>query len=551
MRRLILLLAFLTSALAADNPYRWVFVIRNLQTDADVADIRQIARTASEHGLNGLVLSGGLDRLEKQPPSYIARLKQVKAICDQYHLELIPQIFSVGYGGSILGFDKNLAEGIPVTDSLFVASHGVAVQQPDPPLSFVNGGLEEYSGNKVAGFRLQEQPGQISFVDPQVFAEGKVSLRFENFTANQYGHGRLMQEIAVTPHRSYRITCRVKTEVLEPADAFAIQVLGIDGRSIAPLKLDLPSTSDWRTAIIGFNSLEAEKVRVYAGVWGAKSGKFWIDDLRIEETGLANVLRRSGTPLTVRGETSGLTYEEGSDYAPVSDPRLNFRPDHDGPAIRILPTGRIRDGERLRVSFYQGIGIYKGQVSVCMSEPKLYEIMAEQVRRLNEVLAPQKYLLSMDEIREGGSDDACKKRGLTMAQILGDCLTREFNLIRAVNPKAEIFSWSDMLDPNHNAHGNYYLVDGDFTGSWKYVPHDLRIACWYYEKRKQSLAFFSGLGFKTLGAAYYDKDTLENPKGWLEELAHTQGALGIMYTTWENKYELLGPFGDLVSQEQH
>ena len=105
-----------------------------------------------------------------------------------------------------------------------------------------------------------------------------------------------------------------------------------------------------------------------------------------------------------------------------------------------------------------------------------------------------------------------------------------------------------MLDPNHNAHGNYYLVDGDYTGSWKYVPKDLGIACWYYQKREASLAHFSRLGFKTLAGAYYDADTLENPKGWLESLARTPGAVGIMYTTWQNKYELLGPFGDLVSQ---
>jgi hypothetical protein len=547
MNRLIVFLLF-SAALTAAYPYRWVFVIRNLGSDAEVAEIRDIARVASEHGLNGLVLSGGLDRLGKQSPAYMGRLKQVRAICDQYHLELIPQVFSVGYGGAILGFDKNLAEGIPVNDALFVVKGGEARLEADPAVAFVNGGLEEFSGNTVKGFRFHDQPGEISFVDTKVFFEGKASLRFENFTANPHGHGRLMQEIAVTPHRSYRITCQVKTEGLEPADKFAIEVLGIDGRSIAPMRLKVPSTSDWRKETMGFNSLDAQKVRVYTGVWGGKRGKFWLDDFRIEETGLANVLRRSGTPVTVRGEGSGLTYEEGRDYAPISDPRLNFRPDHDGPPIRILPGGRIKDGERLRVSFYQGVGIAKGQVSVCMSEPKMYEIMAEQARLLHEALAPQKYLLSMDEIREGGSDYACKKRGLTMGQILGDCFTKEFNILRALNSKAEIFAWSDMLDPNHNAHGNYYLVDGDFTGSWKYVPHELRIACWYHEKRKESLAFFSGLGFKTLAGAYYDGDTLENPQGWLEELAHTPGALGIMYTTWENKYDLLGPFGDLVSK---
>jgi hypothetical protein len=49
------------------------------------------------------------------------------------------------------------------------------------------------------------------------------------------------------------------------------------------------------------------------------------------------------------------------------------------------------------------------------------------------------------------------------------------------------------------------------------------------------------------GPAYYDSPDLENPKGWLEALNRTKGAMGIMYTAWQNRYELLAPFGDLVS----
>ena len=154
----------------------------------------------------------------------------------------------------------------------------------------------------------------------------------------------------------------------------------------------------------------------------------------------------------------------------------------------------------------------------------------------------------MDEVRAGGSCEACRRRKMTMGEILGDCITRQVRLLRRVNPEAEVFCWSDMLDPHHNAHGDYYLVEGDFTGSWKHVPEDLRIVCWYYQKRKQSLAHFSGLGFKTLAGAYYDGDTLENPAGWLEALDGTPGAVGIMYTTWQNKYAFLGQFGDLVSK---
>jgi len=269
--------------------------------------------------------------------------------------------------------------------------------------------------------------------------------------------------------------------------------------------------------------------------------------LEIEEVGLLNILRRPGTPVAVKNKETGMVYEEGKDFAPIKEPKLNFKFDHDSPLIEILPGSRIKDGEHLRVSYYHGMGVNRGQVSVCMSEPKLYELWREQAKLIHKYLAPSKYLLSMDEIRAGGSCDACKSRNMTMAQILGDCITKQAQMIRDVNPDAEIFIWSDMLDPNHNAHDNYYLVDGDFTGSWKYIPKELVIVCWYYNKRNESLKFFSSLGFKTLAGAYYDGDTLDNPKGWLEVLERTPKSCGIMYTTWRNKYELLAPFGDLVS----
>ena len=83
----------------------------------------------------------------------------------------------------------------------------------------------------------------------------------------------------------------------------------------------------------------------------------------------------------------------------------------------------------------------------------------------------------------------------------------------AGKPEAEVFVWSDMLDPNHNAHGNYYLVEGDYTGSWQYVPKDLTIVCWYYEKRNESLALFSGLGFQTLGRGLLRRRHAGQPAG--------------------------------------
>ncbi|MBN2313084.1 MAG: hypothetical protein JXM79_04090 [Sedimentisphaerales bacterium] len=530
-------------------PYRWVYVSRSLRNDSDVEDIRNIAKTASESGLNGMVLAAGLDRLDRQRADYFRRLEQVKRICKQNNVEIIPIVFSVGYGGAILAQNKNLAAGIPVTKALFVVEGDEAYFVPDSPAEIVNPGFEQYEGHRLTGYRLQDQPGVVSFVDRNIVHSGGASLRFEHFGDYEHGHARLMQELKVCPNRCYRVRCWVRTDSLEPEGCFRVQILSTDGRYLAPWNPQVPSTAGWREVVMGFNSFHYDTVRIYMGAWGGESGRFWIDDLSVEEVGLLNVLRRPGTPVNVQSAETGRTYEEGKDFVTITDPSLNFRFDHEPPAIEILPGSAIKNRERLRVSYYHGMAVNSGQVTACMSEPEVYEIWAKQARLLHEHLAPSKILLSMDEIRAGGGCRACKERGLTMAQILGDCVTQQVRIIREVNPQAELFVWSDMFDPNHNAHADYFLVEGDFTGSWECIPKDLVIVCWYYTIRRESLSFFSSLGFRTLAGAYYDGDTLENPAGWLDALNETSGACGIMYTTWQNKYDLLEDFGHLVTSQ--
>ena len=108
-----LVAGFVPASQAKAYPCRWVYVSRSLQSDKDVSDIERIVQTTSEHGLDGMVLSAGLDRLDRQPPEYLERLRKVREICEKAHVEIIPGIFSVGYGGSVLAYNRNLAAGIP------------------------------------------------------------------------------------------------------------------------------------------------------------------------------------------------------------------------------------------------------------------------------------------------------------------------------------------------------------------------------------------------------------------------------------------------------
>lgn len=508
------LLLFLCAAAALAQtpkvyPYRWVYVRNTLSSDAQVGDFEEICRTASEHGLNGVLLAAGLDSIDLKPPEYLERLARVRAIGAKYKLEIVPAVFGPGYGGAILAHDRNLAAGLAVRGALFTAGEGEARFQPDSPPGLGDLGLGRME------FDMARKPP------------------------------RVVKEIAVRPYRSYRIRCRVKTEGVAPRALFNVRAIIGNNRDMARFEPELPATGDWRTYTGAFNSWFAEKVALHIGAGERGTGRFWVDGFTVEEVGLKNVVRRPGTTVAVRGE-DGAVYEEGRDYAPIADPKLDFQWNDDGPPIVLLPGSRIRKGARLRVDYYHGTTVYRDQVNVCMSEPKLYEIWGAQIPLIEKHLAPKKYFFNMDEIRIAGHCEACRKRKLSLAQILGDNVTRAYKLVREANPKAEIFLWSDMFDPHHNARNEYYMVDGDYTGSWNYIPKDIVIACWYYAKRDLSLAHFSGLGFRTIAGAYYDADTLDNPKGWLESLDRTPGAVGILYTTWQRKYALLGEFGDLV-----
>jgi hypothetical protein len=549
MKRIFIALILATGILrlqAAPLADRFVWIFGwDLGQDRSIAEITNLIATASQHGINGAVMSG-FDSLCKRSPEDLQRLKQIQTACEQHHVELIPALFSIGYGGEFLGHNRNLAEGLPVRDARFrVQSGGVAQIDPDPTAHLSNGGFEEFKGTKLPGFNFYDHPGEIGFIDTNVAHSGKASLRMEHFTANPHGHGRVMQEIKVTPHRSYRFTLWAKAEKLEPRNCFRVLVLAGD-RDIAPREFRLNESGEWQKITLVFNSLEFDKVRIYAGVWGGKTGRFWLDDGSVEEVGLVNPLRRPGTPIKVQNSDGSVTYTEGSDFLGPKDNPVLWRDDIPQADLKIPAGSRIREGDVLRVSWYHSMLIHDSQVTACMAEPQIYEIIEHEAKLLAEHFHPRRVLLSMDEVRMGGTCEACK--GRDMGELVGQCVTRQAESIRRYVPGAQIYVWSDMFDPKHNAHGDYYLVQGNFTGSWNHIPKDVIVAVWGGEPRPESLQFFSNLGFETLGACYYDADDLKDTKVWLDQVRKTPKARGLMYTPWERKYSLLPAFGDMLSQ---
>lgn len=549
MRKNLFLLFLLTvcTAMSAEFADRWFYLSRNLQKDADVDDIAQVVQVARKGNLNGMLFACSIENVGVWDAKRLARLEKVKDICRKGKIEIIPIIWSTGYG-TMLGVDPNLVEGLFYKDVPFKVNGREARLVTVDQEIFANGGFEEHTGNrfKIDGFT--EEPGKISFADTEVFHGGNCSIRLETPNANKYGHARICFNLTTRPYANYQFTCWVKTKNFQPKSvhAFRIQHYAMTGKAYGGLSPLVEPTQDWKQYTFYFTTGEETKSRLYLGQWGGDQGTMWIDDCQCEEIGVTNVIRRPGTPFTVKNADTGVEYVEGKDYQPVPGLKsLSQNRKETSLVLKLTADSAIKDGDNLLISYYRPAR-NGSQVSTCMSEPKLYELFQKSAENIMKVLKPQKWFLSMDEVRAGGTCAACRNRNLDMAHIIGDCVTKQYNIIKGVCPKAEVYIWSDMFDPKHNAHDNYFNCRGTFAGSWNYIPKDIIISCWYGKIAEDSFAFFTKEGFRVQAASYYDADDLDNCIKWLDVCKKTPRCTGIMYTTWRNKYKLLADFAELI-----
>ena len=557
----VLFVAFVLASIAAARnsgageayPYRWVFAFgKNLNDDASLKTIEEWADTSAAHGLNGMVLGADLDGILSWDAAALERLKKLKQHCDDKKIELIPLVLSAGYGSGVIQQDPNLCEGLPAKDVLFTVKGGEANVTPDTPVSAADGTFENHKGDELKCFDFQDGPGKCTFIDTTVTHDGKSSLRMENFADNK-NRVRLIKELPI-PNRHYVVRLYAKAAGLKGTLSACIY----DGEEqISRLNFHLKDGADWQKIEFSVNSLVDKEMKVYIGAWDVKEGKIWVSGVEIFEPGLVNVLRRPGAPLTVKRDGTGDVFEEGADFEKVVDKDMAVTHAwHKPPAIKLTANSKIKEGDKLRVSYYTSGApmLDKRQPVICMSEPKTFEVWKGIVVRVNEILHPKVWMLDMDEIRGGGTCALCANRKntdgskMTPPQILGACVSNQVQMIRDLNPTAEVAIWNDMFDPKANAQKHYYTVPGGYEGSWNYLPPKMIVVAWLLDLADESIAHFSKLGHRIVGGAYYDADDLEGCKVWLKALAKSPSSAGIMYTTWEVKFALLAAFGDLVSK---
>jgi len=331
----------------------------------------------------------------------------------------------------------------------------------------------------------------------------------------------------------------VKTENLQGGISPEVKVLTSDGSNgISWQTFHCDATQDWKHYDLTFNSLDNISGNLYLGTWGGTTGKFWWDDFEMDEVALVNVLRRDGCPVTVRGE-DGTVFDEGRDFAKIVDPILNpWTSYHDPPVVHLTANSSIKEGQRLRISYYHPVLIYEDRINSCLSEPKIFSDWEAEVRKANDLLHPSAFMMQHDEIREINQCAACQAMHMTPGELLAWNVRKAAAIIRKVRPDAGIWVWSDMFDPYHNAKDkNYYLVNGPLTNSWKGLDKDVGIVNWNGGGLAKDCQFFSNLGLRQILSGYYDNDNDGSGiTDWESKTQSISGIAGAMYTTWDDNY---------------
>src|SRR6185437_13120419 len=120
-------------ASAQTRPALWLYYPTNLLPRENIDKLEQLWRRAASAGYDHVLLADSkFSRLNEMPRDYFANCERVKRIAKELEIEIVPAEFPVGYSNDLLSNDPNLAEGLPVKDTLFVVHHGEARCQADP-----------------------------------------------------------------------------------------------------------------------------------------------------------------------------------------------------------------------------------------------------------------------------------------------------------------------------------------------------------------------------------------------------------------------------------
>ena len=545
---------------------RLILLRLNLINEAGLNQGLELMERAAAVGYNGIIFSDTKmnNWFIKDYANWRDNVETLRERTEELGLEFIVSALPYGYCGPMLAHDPNLAEGVPIKNAPMMVQDGKLVAQETASLS--NDSFEAYELNELSDW-FQDDPGTGSFIDTTTVKEGDVSLRFENVgAANEFGHGRIIQTLQVEPFQQYRLRAWLKLDNLTARLVNALVLAGEDEKLLSQ-NITLPNGSEspihiksvqnetlpWTEVSWTFNSLNHSEVKVILGIWGGRTGKLWLDGLKLEAVPTLNVLRRDNLPLSISSGERVL--QEGTDYERFEDPQLGVIP-YAGkydlarpvPDIRLTESSDLQEGEEVNFSAYHVQVVPSGHASCSLQDEGVFEIAASIIEESDEAFAPDGFLIGFSEMRSGGWEPAAEQLEPT-GHLLAETIERNTAMITAQTGKPQ-YLWADMFDPNHNARENYYQMRGSLAESWIGLPQEVTpIVWWEGDKIDQygnaSLSFFAERGHEMIIGGYYNEDVETNYARWQAAAEGVKGIVGVLFATWNDDYSELERFAEV------
>ena len=369
---------FAVSLCASAYDNLWVHLAnRGLSDDGELVFVSNAIVRASKAGMKEVVWSGGLDTYWMWSGARKSRFEEAKRIAAENGIGIVPMIWSTGYA-TMCGVDAGLIESVQAKNMPYVAKGGKLVPERTTGNLVKNGGFETLgkAANVFAEWGA-ERPGVISFVDTATFHSGKSSIRMEpGPDKDKYGHARIWQRIALKPGRRYSISAWFKAKGLTKGTYALRMQIYLDnasengGASAGKEISHLTDKEGWRRVSFELASGEASGACIWCGTWGEKTGKFWVDDVEVEEVGIKDIAMRADSPRVMRNADTGRVYELGKDWL-----NPDWKAHKAGREIEFpIPAGSsIGDGEKVLLDTYiPSRSGPKLQMAACMIDPHLY-----------------------------------------------------------------------------------------------------------------------------------------------------------------------------------
>ena len=491
----------------------WVWQRNRLTNDGDYAKATNIVARAAKAGYNAMVLSAGEDtywQAERRE-----RVRRLDGYMKSLGMELIPCIWSMGYGGTVTYVDADTIESTPNRGLRFKVNGTAAKFVPDT----VETGFEGRTLTNSLSLKLT----------------GKVK-----------------------PYRTYVFKCRCRTEKIDPVKYYAVRGNIYHGVKKEQELYDFPvtATQDWKWYYWEFNTYSTDELTlaVYINRSHMTSGTCWFDSLSVEERPFTRChTTEDGMKPVVRSAATGRTYVAGKDYRPF--PKTKSVHDAKPIAVELLPGSAISDGEELLVDCHVPAIEGAKQFSVCPSASALKAYRRKTARDIDTLFHPRRWFFTVDEWRVANRCDKCRARQVSPGQLMGESVAEMAAIVREVNPQAEVCAWADMFCPLENAGRNpYYCVDGSIVDSWKYVPKDLIMVPWMNGRKDvESTNWLMEHGFRCIAGGYYNYPDLSRDITWRDGCKGNPKFLGMMFTTWggswgDGGYDKLEEYARMVHE---